>query len=412
MRLLKCFVSMAVLCCLSHVGLSQNIYSSPYSVYGLGMLNDRTTSFNRAMGGTGIAIQDQSNLNAVNPASYGAIASPISHIFEAGLYIEANRYTTNTTSDSKTVGGLNDLIYWFKFKPWWSSVVGMAPFSSVAYNIATQKDLGSNVQGNYVYKGSGNITQLYWGNSFSVRKNLSVGAHVSYLFGSIHKNETLQSSSIPSSLSLDHKIFANKIDIDLGLQYRINFEKRALILGAVYDNGVTLNGKSRIALYDGRSDTLNSHDGTRITYKLPQSIGAGLSLQSKRSILAADVKYKQWTKAAFSNQSLTFNDTWRVSLGYSYLGNPRAVSFGDLISIKTGIYMQNYYLNLKGNMLPIWGFSFGGSIPVFDGKSSINLTYSFDQFGTLNDDLILQRSQKIMIDVIIRDLWGIKRKFD
>src|SRR3954467_8207588 len=106
MRLLKCFVSMAVLCCLSHVGLSQNIYSSPYSVYGLGMLNDRTTSFNRAMGGTGIAIQDQSNLNAVNPASYGAIASPISHIFEAGLYIEANRYTTNTTSDSKTVGGL------------------------------------------------------------------------------------------------------------------------------------------------------------------------------------------------------------------------------------------------------------------------------------------------------------------
>jgi hypothetical protein len=396
----------------SQYAASQNIYSSPYSVYGLGMLNDRTTSFNRAMAGTGIAIQDGSNLNATNPASYGSIGSPISHIFEAGLYIEANQYTTSKASESKTIGGMSDLIYWFKFKPRWSSAFGMAPYSSVAYNIVTQKDLGSNADGNYTYKGSGNITQLYWGNAVSLFKNLSVGAHISYLFGSIHKNETLQSSSIPSSLSLDHKIFTNKFDIDFGVQYRINFNKRALILGAVYDNGLLMNGKSRIALYNAHSDTLNSHNGSSITYRLPQSAGIGLSLQSKRSILAADVKYKQWTKAYFSNQPLTFNDTWRLSLGYSYLGNPRAISFADLISIKTGVYMQNYYLNLKGNTLPIWGFSFGGSIPVFDGKSSINLTYSFDQFGTMNNDLILQQSQKIMIDVIIRDLWGVKRKFD
>jgi hypothetical protein len=56
--------------------------------------------------------------------------------------------------------------------------------------------------------------------------------------------------------------------------------------------------------------------------------------------------------------------------------------------------------------------SFGVSLPVFDNRSSINLTYSFDQLGTLQDGLILQRSQKIMFDVIVRDFWGRRRKFD
>src|SRR5687768_17785346 len=84
--------------------LSQNIFNSPYSIYGLGIVNKRTSTMNRGMGGTGIAVRDEFNLNYVNPASYGSIVSPINSIYEMGFYVESNRYKTNELTESKTNG--------------------------------------------------------------------------------------------------------------------------------------------------------------------------------------------------------------------------------------------------------------------------------------------------------------------
>ena len=186
-----------------------------------------------------------------------------------------------------------------------------------------------------------------------------------------------------------------------------------MVLGAIYNNGLSLTGKSTAYLYDQLNDTLNSWSKKSLSYTLPPTAGAGISLQSSRSILTSDVRFEQWTKAEFpDSEELRFSDTWTMSAGYTYLGNPNGDTFLDVLSFKTGFYWQNYYLNLKGLSLPNWGLSAGFSIPVFDGKSSINLTYSFDKLGTTQNNLILQKSQKVMVDVVIRDLWGVKRKFD
>lgn len=406
-------LSLLLLLVCHHASLGQNTFSSPYSAYGLGMLNKRTTSLNRAMGGTGIAIRDAMNINAVNPASYSAIVSPVSHVFEAGFYVESNRYAKSTMTESQTNGGLNNLNYFFKFKPRWASTFGLSPFSSVSYSITNQKELGAGEEADYTYQGSGNITQLYWGNSFMLHKNLSVGLNLSFLFGSIHKTESVAARSIPNMLTLDNKIYTNKFDADFGVQYSIPFGKRTVVLGAIYNNGLSLTGKSTAYLYDQLNDTLNSWSKKSLQYTLPPTAGAGISLQSSRSILTSDVRFEQWTKATYpDSEELRFSDTWTMSAGYAYLGNPNGDTFLDVLSFKTGFYWQNYYLNLKGLSLPNWGLSAGFSIPVFDGKSSINLTYSFDKLGTTQNNLILQKSQKVMVDVVIRDLWGVKRKFD
>ena len=102
-----------LICAIDSFG--QNLHSSPYSVYGLGMLNARLSTFNRGMAGTGIAVHDPFNLNFVNPASYGAIESPVSSIFEMGFYVDHSSYRTNETSESKTNGGFSNINYWFKF---------------------------------------------------------------------------------------------------------------------------------------------------------------------------------------------------------------------------------------------------------------------------------------------------------
>ncbi|HEY9045323.1 MAG TPA: hypothetical protein VIN08_05485 [Ohtaekwangia sp.] len=389
---------------------AQNIFNSPYSVYGVGMINNRTSSLNRAMGGVGIGVQDDYNLNPVNPASYGAISTPITHIYEIGLYVESNRYRSNQSTDSKSTGGINNINYWFKFSKWWSASVGLAPYSSVGYKINTARDLGASSNVNYTYSGSGNLNQLYLGNAFNVVKNLSLGVNIAYVFGSTTKSESIDLST--QSLTYQNQVVAHKADVDFGAQYRFNFKKRALVVGVVYDDGITFHGKQKSSLYDSNADTLTSATGKKLTYKLPMSAGIGVGLHSRLSVLAADLRYTKWTSANFSDQELVFQDTWKLSAGYLYKGNPNAESYFGLASLRAGFYVQQYQLKLDGTSFPSWGLSGGVSLPVFDGKSAVNLTYSYDRLGTTTNGLILQNSQKIMIDVVIRDLWGIKRKFD
>lgn len=391
---------------------SQDLFHSPYSVYGLGILNDRSSSLNRGIGGTGIGVQDERNLNHVNPASYASILFPVSHIYEAGSYLESNRYRTNDLSESKLYGGLTNLSYWFRFKPWYSSAFGISPFSSVSYNITAKKDLAIAPETTYIYEGSGNITQLFWGNGFKITKNLSVGATVSYLFGTISRDETILPGEASSTLTLENKTFTNKFNIDFGIQYKISLVRKALILGVVYNDGLTLKGKSDLTLLDVNFDTLTHYEGSNTQYRLPKHIGGGVSLKSKRSILASDVKFTSWSHASYPDHEVAFRDTWKFSAGYAYQGDVYAESYTGMIGIQMGLHFQQHYLALKGSGMNAWGGSFGVSLPVSDGKSLVNITYAFDQMGTLRNNLILHQSQKLVIDIVIRDIWGVKRKFE
>jgi hypothetical protein len=404
-------ISIVLLISLSASELSaQNIFNAPYSVYGIGMIHERQSSLNSSMGGTGIGVQDPFNLNHANPASYGAIQQPINHIYEIGFYTESNRFKTNSSNESRSAGGLTHLNYWFRFKPWWSATAGLSPYSSVSYNITTKRELGSGTDIPYTYSGKGNLSSLYLGNSFKLSNDIMVGVNVSYLFGSIEKNEIIDLSTGP--MTYERKITSRKVTLDAGLQYKIKIRERSLVVGLVADNGTTLHGTVRQSLYDGNADTLQSGKGRSLTYKIPASAGLGFGLHSKRSIIAADLRFKNWQQASFANEDVTFQNTWRLSAGYQYRGNPDATNYFGLISLRAGAYTQQFQLNLKGNSFPVWGYSFGLSMPVFDNKSSINLTYNFDALGTTRDGLIKQRSQKLMFEVVIRDLWGVKRKFD
>ena len=393
--------------------IAQNIFNSPYSVYGLGIMNARMSTLNRGMGGTGIAVRDEFNLSYVNPASYGSIQSPLSSIYEMGFYTENNNYRTSELKESKTNGSLTNINYWFKFKPRWSSTVGLSPFSSVGYKISTTRTLGTGSAVDYTYEGSGTISRLYWGNALNVTKNLSIGLNASFLFGSISKSEFITIPGNTGSLTLENKISARKLALDAGIQYSFRLKKdRSLIVGVIADPGVVFSASQKNYIYNENLDTLNTSTERKLRYHVPASAGAGLSYQTKRSIIASDLTLERWSDVAPVEKETKLQDVWKFSVGYMYKGNPDATNYWGSVSLRAGLYTQSHYQIIQGTTLPRWGFSAGVSLPVFDNRSSINLTYGLDQMGTLNNGLILQRSQKISIDVIIRDIWGAKRKFD
>ncbi len=393
--------------------IAQNIYSSPYSIYGLGIMNYRFSTLNRAMGGAGIAVQDGYNLNYLNPASYSKIKPPISSIFEMGFYMERDRYKTHELSESQTIGNLSNLNYWFKLSPRWSSIVGLTPFSSVSYKVNTTRTLGSINDVQYVYEGRGNISRLYWGNGLNIVKNLSLGVNISYLFGTISRSESISLLHQAANLLYENKVTTNKIHVDAGFQYSILLRKdRSLAIGVVADDKIKFDATEKSFLYNDLFDTLSTTTGNRLQYRVPASFGIGLALQSARSVVAADLKFQRWSEAEVEDENSVVRDTWRFAFGYMRKGNPDAITYWGSMSLRAGLHLENYYLQVRENVLPWWGFTAGISMPMFDNRSSVNITYSFDQVGTLNDGLILQQSQQIMLDIIIRDLWGIRRRFD
>ena len=393
--------------------LAQNIYNSPYSIYGFGMVNQKMSTLNSGMGGTGVAVRDGFNLNYQNPASYGSISSPVSSVFEMGFYVEHNNYRTAKLSESKTNGSLSNINYWFKFLPRWSSMVGLTPFRTVSYKVNTTRSLGSISDVSYSYDGSGTISQLYWGNGFSVTKNLSVGLNISYIFGTISKRESVNTLNQVSALIYENRINTNELALDAGLQYEVALKKNtSLIIGFVGDMGSTFHGNQKNYLLDGPLDTMQIYRDEKLVYETPPSYGVGLALQKARSILACDLKFENWHAINSEDENVKLQDVWKFSMGYMYKGNSDATSYLSAVSLRAGFHIQQYPRKIKNTNLPWWGLSAGISMPMFDNRSSINISYSFDSLGTTQNGLILQHSQHIMFDVVIRDLWGVRRKFD
>jgi hypothetical protein len=240
-----------------------------------------------------------------------------------------------------------------------------------------------------------------------------VGVNLSYLFGSISKTEAINISGQSSSLIFENTIFTNKANIDVGLQYVIPLKKNAsLVIGLVGEKDLAFKATQKSFLYDGSLDTLNKSTGDDLRFAIPASFGVGAALQTNKHTIAADLEFENWGSVSLKDEDVVYHDTWKFSLGYMYKGNPNANSYFGSVSLRAGFHAQQYHLQVKENILPWWGMNMGISMPMFDNRSSVNLTYGFNKFGTMKDGLILQRSQQIMVDVIIRDLWGKRRKFD
>ena len=78
-----------VFCAFAALTFSIGIYAqsgtnSPYSQYGLGVLSDQTSGFNRGMNGVGLGFREHNQVNFINPASYSAVDS-LSFIFDVGF---------------------------------------------------------------------------------------------------------------------------------------------------------------------------------------------------------------------------------------------------------------------------------------------------------------------------------------
>lgn len=400
----------AVIISASSAAISAQEAQSAYSRFGYGLLNDNATSAQRQMGGVGYAMQSGRQINVMNPASYAAIDS-LTFLFDMGLDLSYLDARENGAKFTDWGGGLDYIAMQFPLGKRLGMSLALLPYSSVGYSFGSKVENGSSS-----HEGNGGFNQLNLGLSGRIVKGLSVGANISYLFGTTYNDAYALISSSNQSL-FEQIMRVRDWHLQVGVQYTATFNKRhKATVGVVYTPAKTLLGHTWVQKYDLGSasapDTV-LYTSLKGRFGLPETWGAGISYEWNNRLTAeADFTYQAWDKAKFTameNFSTTrLCNRWRAALGFSYI--PGGRTFLTNVSYRLGAYYNRDYIMVGDNHVRDISLSCGFGLPVPDGKTVINLGFEWVNRQATPNPLLKENHFNITLGVNFNQIWFFQNK--
>ncbi len=395
---------------------AQNGTMTPYSAYGYGVLRDHATSTQRSMGGVGYAMNSGRQINAMNPASYAAIDS-LTFLFDMGIDL-TNLWQSEVVDgtklhDSNFGGGLDYVNMQFPLGKYMGMSIGLLPFSSVGYSFGSEIENGIDSR-----QGNGSINELYLGIAGRPFKGFTVGANISYLFGTII-NETYASLSSAQSALFQKQMIVRDYRLDFGIQYSFPLNRTdRMTLGLTYSPAKTLLGTGRQVYYDTALDTepqFSDEHKLRGNYSLPETWGAGINYEFDRKVMVEfDYTYQPWSKCKYRGfegdpELHKFANRSKMALGLQYTPDFRG-SYLRRINYRIGGYWSDDYLKLQENQLRQYGITAGFGFPVPGFKTTINVGFEWMHRQAHPNPLVKEDYLNITIGVNINELWFQKSK--
>lgn len=398
---------------------SAQLTTSPYSKFGYGFLNDNATSAQRAMGGVGYAMNSGRQINAMNPASYASIDS-LTFLFDMGLNFNTIWSSENGVKSKDYSGGIDYITLQFPVTKYMGVSAGLVPFSSVGYSFGDEIVHGSNSR-----EGIGGINQLYVGVGANVYKNLSVGANISYLFGTII-NDAYAYTDHGSTSLFERVMQIRDWRVQFGAQYSIDFgRKNRGTIGVVYSPCKSLLGKTWGTYYDisaenAKPDTVGE---TRLKnkYSLASSLGVGLNWEwNKKLMVEVDYTYEPWKDAKSASivnentgdvvfENAQFDNRWKVAGGVQYTPKVRG-NYLQRITYRIGGFYNHDYVLVNGNNLRDYGISAGFGLPAPKSKTVINLGFEWRRREAHPATLIKEDYFNITLGINFNEMWFWRNK--
>ncbi len=399
-----------------------NTYS-PYSRYGFGEMERQGIGFTHAMGGVGIGMRLENQINYLNPASYTTQDSS-SFIFDFGLSGSMTNYKSSTNSFSIKNASFSHLAISFPVTRWMFVSGGLVPFSKVGYNVI-QEGVNQPYIGTVdsYYEGSGGLNRMFLGTGIKW-KNLSFGINAYYLTGSLNydKSYIFPFSDKYFSTKITDKYSIRNVYIGVGAQYIIKLNNNSsLVLGAIFDNKSALKGTHSNFIrntYSGASqnavDTVNFEENSETGIVLPNKLGLGASINlSRKLILAIDYTTQDWSEFKMPDNTGVMKKSSVVNVGLQYTPNYQALrGYFNHVNFRLGGYYSNTNLRLINQDIKDYGATIGLGLPFSRSRSMFHLGYQVGQRGTLSNGLIKETYQNIYLSLTLYDIWFIKSKFD
>jgi long-subunit fatty acid transport protein len=188
---------------------AQEITSSPYSFFGIGLQKFKGTTENRSMGGIGI-LSDSIHLNLQNPASYGNLELTTYTLGASHTSIDVQENSVSDKTSSTNIDyvalGVPAGKFGFGF--------GLVPYTGVGYKLRKVTDESLNE-----YTGKGGVNKLFLSLGYTVSKNLRVGVEGNYNFGSIENRSLLFQDQIQYGTLERNESDLGGFGVNFGVQY-------------------------------------------------------------------------------------------------------------------------------------------------------------------------------------------------
>lgn len=391
--------------------------NSPYSKFGYGLLNDNATASQRQMGGVGYAMRSGRQINVMNPASYAG-ADTLTFLFDMGVDFtmvnmkDAGSDGIDPSSYNTQGGGLDYITMQVPIGRRMGASLGILPYSSVGYSFGSEIANGVNSR-----QGSGGINQLYLGYAARLFKGFSVGANISYLFGTTVNDVYITTDNGSTSL-FEQVMKVRDWRVQFGIQYSYDINAdNSISAGLVYAPGKTLLGKARVTKYDVDQDTAPDTIATSSLHNrasLPDTWGAGLSYRwQKRLLVEADFTYQPWgsvkTLKMPNFESTRFADRWQVALGAEFTPAVRG-SYFKRITYRAGGFYNRDYMMVGDNHVREYGISCGFGFPAISSKTVINLGFEYRRRQATPNPLLRESYFNIRLGINFNELWFFQNK--
>lgn len=404
-------------------GLAQDLTSSPYSRFGIGDLFTKNYGRGFGMGGLGIGLHSDQDLNIINPASLSKMDT-LTFLFEVGLMNKATWFKTENEEAFSNNIGFSYLAMGFTINEWWAGSIGVLPISGVEYSI---KDTQFDPQIGDIessFQGDGGVSEFFLAQSFSPLKYVSLGLNFSYYFGPINHTKSLifPSDSLYFSTHSTRSLNIGDVHLSYGIQTDIPLNNDYfLTIGGIFENQSNLKTEISKLVYNagvGTIDTLIFESEANNNVMMPLAWGAGFTFGKKNKLtMGIDYSQQNWSKVEVAGQKDTLANSQDLIFGLEYIPDAFSpVKYSKRIRYRAGFRYSQSYLQLKGSQLQEFGINFGVGLPVsmdrVARKHSINLAIELGKRGTVQNDLISEFYGLFSVQWNLHDVWFNKRRYD
>lgn len=414
-----------------------NGINSPFSRYGLGLLSPQAQGFNTGMAGLSYGMRDGRELNFKNPASYSALDS-LSFLFDIGMSLQNGNFDSGKVSSNVKDATFDYVSMGFRINRNLGMSLGVMPFSSIGYSLASVGDpfdAGSmgEVYPTNSYSGSGGLHKLYGGVGYAPFRPLSIGVNVAYMWGMIeHYATNSYSDSQTQSLSRSYTSNIRSYSLDFGLQYTqpIN-KKNSFTLGAVYGLGHGTPGDSYFINQRLSGSSVLSGDTLMVkgAWSLPHTFGVGLAWNyDNRLRVGVDYGYEKWSTATmpvltengntqqYVASSGEYTDRQKITAGIEYVADPDGLRWRNRVRYRAGFSYGDSYTKIRGNNGPkTYLATVGVSVPVINAHSNrsfINAALQFERVKPSVAGQITETYLRLSLGITFNERWFMKWKVE
>lgn len=409
--------------------------NSPYSRYGFGLLNDRTSARAAGMAGTAYGTRGGRITNIKNPASYSAVDS-LTFLFDIGMSLQNG----NINENGKKVNAHNTSIDYvtgsFRAAKHLGVSLGMIPYSTIGYKMSSESTIETaigEVTETDSYQGDGGLHEAYVGIGWEPFRGFSFGVNAGYLWGDL--THTITASYSESSIQTRRRQYTADVrtyKVDFGIQYeqQIN-EQNRLTLGLTYGLGHDVNRKS--FYYDQVYTASSTYTGDTLTcknaYQLPHTFGAGLTWNyADRLRVGFDYTYQKWSDVkapivgtdAEGNYTYTaetgqYKNMQKFSLGAEYEPNPTGLKWRDHINYRIGFSYTSPYTKVNGQDGPQdYLVSAGIALPLVSLHSErscmLNIGFQWEHVRPKVSTMVKENYLRLCLGISFNEPWFRKWK--